>query len=99
MQDFQARRDIAIDQMLEAPPAVGQPSDIQDLNEHGAPAIGGSSISSSQVAPAPALRPGTPSSQFAEQREQAADDMLQAPAGEAGSGSSSEGPTHGGPQD
>jgi hypothetical protein len=99
MADFQVRREQDINEMLEAPPAVGQPSDVDTQDAvHGAPAIGSGSISSSQVAPAPALRPGAPSAGFQDQREQAADDLLQAPAGESGAPSDS-GTTHGGPQD
>jgi hypothetical protein len=100
MADFQLRREVAVDEMLEAPPALAQPSDVSVQDAvHGAPAIAtGGSISTSQVAPAPALRPGAPSSQFAEQREQAADDLLAAPSS-GSTGSSSDGPTHGGPQD
>ncbi|MEP7379255.1 MAG: hypothetical protein ABI725_06775 [Chloroflexota bacterium] len=97
-QDFAQRREIQIDEMLGAPPAVAPADNLTiDRGVHGAPPAAGS-VSSSQVAPAPAVRPGTPSSQFAEQREQAADDMLAAPGG-AAPVTPADGPTHGGPQE
>jgi hypothetical protein len=96
-QDFAERRETQIDQMLQAPPIVGQPSDIVDDNVHGAPALGGSALSNAQAAPQ--VRSGSPSEDFQSRREQAADDLLQAPQGAAGSVTQADGPTHGGPQE
>jgi hypothetical protein len=96
-QDFAQRRETQIDEMLGAPPMVGQPSDIVDDNVHSAPAIG-SSVSAAQQAVGN-VGAGAPSDDFAQRREQAADDLLAAPSGPASGLTQADGPTHGGPQD
>jgi hypothetical protein len=97
-QDFAQRRETAIDEMLGAPPMAGSPSDIVDDNVHSQPAVGGASVSAAQQAAANPSA-GSPSDDFAARREQAADDLLQAPQGAAGNVTQADGPTHGGPQD
>jgi hypothetical protein len=99
MQDFQERREIQIDAMLAAPAAAAPADNLSiERGEHGGAAnLSGSSAASS--ASAPAVRPGRPSDDFAQRREQAADELLAAPSGSAGSATQADGPTHGGPQD
>jgi hypothetical protein len=87
--DFQERRELAIDKLLEAPAVVsGQPSDIEfeRINRISAPA---------QAAP---------QADFQTRKEQAADKLLEAPGGAAPGGESSAGEQSGshrvgGPQD
>ena len=95
-QDFQLRHETQTDEMLAAPPALTFPSDIVDDNVHSAPQLGTSSVSESQVAPT-TVRTGQPSADFQERREQAADELLEAPSG-AAPAMPADGPTHGGPQ-
>jgi hypothetical protein len=96
-QDFAGRRETQIDEMLGAPPMAGQPSDIVDDNVHSQPVMGSSAGAVQQAAPN--VGSGSPSNDFAAQREQAADDLLDAPQGPASGLTQADGPTHGGAQD
>ncbi len=76
--NFQERREQAIDQMLEAPGSVVQPMDIQferldRINTTAGPA----------TLSVPQSGAGSPRANFQDRREQAADELLEAPAGEA----------------
>jgi hypothetical protein len=84
-QDFQIRREQAVDGMLEAPAVVGQPGDIQ--------------IERIDRISAPGQEEARPD--FQTRREQAADRLLEAPAGEAPAASQEGASSQrvGGPQD
>ncbi len=97
-QDFQTRRETQIDAMLGAPAAAAPADNLSiERGEHGGAAnLSGSSAASS--ASAANVRPGQPSDDFAQRRENAADELLEAPGG-AAPAMPADGPTHGGPQD
>jgi hypothetical protein len=94
--DFGDRREQAIDQMLEAPGVVAQPGDIQveRLDRINTPA-GPARLS------VPQSGSGSSRADFRERREQAADELLEAPAAEAPAQAGDQGGSQpvGGPQD
>lgn len=98
MQDFQTRRETQIDAMLGAPAAAAPVDNLSiERGEHGGSANLSESSAASTVS-APGVRSGQPSADFAQRRESAADELLQAPDG-AAPAMPADGPTHGGPQD
>ncbi|MEA2676335.1 MAG: hypothetical protein QOJ81_476 [Chloroflexota bacterium] len=96
-QDFQERHETQTDTMLAAPPALAFPSDIVDDNVHSAPALPSAADSAASQAVSQ-TRSGSPTADFQERKEQAADDLLAAPNSSAGT-TQADGPTRGGPQD
>lgn len=98
-QDFAQRRETQIDEMLGEPPAAAPADNMAiERGQHGGAANLSESSAASTVS-APSVRSGQPSDEFAQQRENAADELLEAPQGAAGSVTRAGGPTHGGPQD
>lgn len=98
MQDFRERRETQIDAMLGAPAAAAPADNLSiERGEHGG-AANLSQGAAASTASAPRVAPGQPSDDFAQRREDAADELLDAPSG-AAPAMPADGPTHGGPQD